>query len=205
MALDVSASVSYGERLAVGIILFTAGLGKLRNLRRFDEAITGYHLLPQWVVRPAAITVALAEAIIGIALVAPETLPLPLLAMSIPLISVLLLVSLAAIRSPGVTDCGCGGIVGSHRPSYWKTASNAVLLALALSSITVTSMRSSPPYTLPTLSLIVMTAGASLLVVIWCANLDVLIHPRPAIRRWLLDPSVALSGKKLELYGGQYK
>lgn len=61
----MEAAIFFALRIALGAILVSASLQKLRSSSQFISGVAGYGLLPRPVVAPAAITVLLVEAVTG--------------------------------------------------------------------------------------------------------------------------------------------
>jgi len=116
--------------IGVGLILFGAGLTKLRHRALLPGVIANYRLLPAAVVTPAAIALPLAEiAVGGLLLIGVRPLPVLLGAGLLGLFALAMAINL--LRGRSHISCGCG------RPELsqslgWPLVARNLLLAAAL-------------------------------------------------------------------------
>lgn len=128
---------------AVSLILFLSfaamwlisGADKLRNLRRFEAALSAYDLLPsKQLLRPAAYSIALIELAMGVLAVARWT-------GTGPSSAILLLIYSAAVgvnlfRGRRGIDCGCSfSRTSPLRISEWLIARNLLLASLGFAMV----------------------------------------------------------------------
>ena len=128
LSLTWSAIAHVCLRLGLCAILLSTGLPKLWHLRRFQQAVQEYRLLPAWAECWVAIGFPLVELCAGLGLLTASWLPL-----SIMLTIELLLVASGAIvlnLLRGRTDlsCHCGGVIGNHNISWWLVGRNLLLV-----------------------------------------------------------------------------
>ena len=122
-------------RFIVGILLLSVALSKLLHRHDFRSAIQDYRLIPATLEKSLNLsellssTVPTLELLLGIALISGILLT-PALLLSLLLFGVYtiaLIINLRRGRSE--LSCGCGGILGNHRISWWMVGRNILLLA----------------------------------------------------------------------------
>ena len=122
-------------RFIVGILLLSVALSKLRHRRDFRRTIQDYQLIPATLEKSLNLsellssTVPTLELLLGITIISGILL-IPALLLSILLFGVYtiaLIINLRRGRSE--LSCGCGGILGNHRISWWMVGRNILLLA----------------------------------------------------------------------------
>lgn len=125
-------------RFALGAVFLPAGLSKLPNLQRFEEAVRDYRLISPRYTSVLAIVVALTEALVGLLLL---TGALVLVAAAIA--GCLLAVFSAAVAISLVRGrhipCGCIGTLGTRTVSAAVLVRNAVLAAAAIGVLALSS------------------------------------------------------------------
>ena len=130
MAYGIASIAGLAASIGVGLVLVTAGIGKLRHRRLLPGVIANYRLLPERLVDPAAIALPVAELVIGAALIAGERFVAPPLAM----LMLLLFAGAMAInvqRGRRHIDCGCGH-AGLRQQLGWPLVGRNLLLAALL-------------------------------------------------------------------------
>ena len=118
--LLTDAVVSHALGAALSVLLLVGACSKLRDLGLFRANLENYQLLPEGLVAPAAVGLALWELAAGLAVLLAPVAPLTLLAAG----ALLLLVTGA--------DCGCAGLSGhsgEQQLSWALVVRNALLLA----------------------------------------------------------------------------
>ncbi|MBF9151496.1 methylamine utilization protein MauE [Novosphingobium sp. 1Y9A] len=124
--------------IGVGAVFLGAGLAKLRNRRVFPGVVANYRLLPEPLVAPVAVTLPIAEVVIGLALFAG------LRVAAVP--AGLLLLAFAAAMAINIgrgrshIDCGCG------RPELRQPLSRALVVRnLVLAALLLPLLMPTPP------------------------------------------------------------
>ncbi|MFN3457180.1 MAG: MauE/DoxX family redox-associated membrane protein [Novosphingobium sp.] len=124
--------------IGVGAVFLGAGLAKLRNRRVFPGVVANYRLLPEALVAPVAVTLPIAEVVIGLALFAG------LRVAAVP--AGLLLLAFAAAMAINIgrgrshIDCGCG------RPELRQPLSRALVVRnLVLAALLLPLLMPTPP------------------------------------------------------------
>lgn len=119
--------------IAAGVVALVMARGlwhKLADHLMFRATLADYGLLPERAVAPAAMGLALAEALIAIGLVIPQS-RVPAAFAAAALLSVYAWAIAVNLRRGHVTiDCGCGG--PGHGLSWFLVARNVGLVAVAL-------------------------------------------------------------------------
>lgn len=132
LPLLTDAVVAHALGAVLSVILLLGAWAKLRDLALFRASIEGYRLLPESMVAPAAIALALSELACGLAvLVAPESAGAALATTAL-LAVVTGAVAINLMRGRRDVDCGCAGLSGAgggQHISWALVARNAVLLA----------------------------------------------------------------------------
>lgn len=122
-------------RFIVGILLISVAFSKFRHRRDFRRAIQDYRLIPakmETSLKLSGLLSALVpplELLLGIALISGILLT-PALLLSILLFGVYTAaLTINLRRGRFELSCGCGGILGNHRISWWMVGRNILLLA----------------------------------------------------------------------------
>jgi len=123
-------------RLGLGLLLASAALHKLRDLRRFQATLADHRVLPARFVEAIALVVPSLELVLAAMLVGALAVP----ALRVPgLIGAagLLAVYAAVIatnlaRGRRHVDCGCAGPAGRQPISGWLVGRNALLVVAAV-------------------------------------------------------------------------
>ncbi len=115
-------------RLALAALFAAAGIGKLRDRRRFDGIVVDYRLLPPRLALRIAAPLPWVELALAAGLLAGIRLASLGAAALLGLYGVAMAVNLA--RGRRLIDCGCGG--QPQRLSGWLVLRNALLGAVAL-------------------------------------------------------------------------
>jgi hypothetical protein len=119
-------------RSALGLLWLASASHKLRDSRRFRDALAGYELVPAAAVRTLAMLVTALELLLGIWLFAPDAGAAPALVTGALLALYALAITANLLRGRRALDCGCGA-----RPQplgEGLVARNAVLVAIALAA-----------------------------------------------------------------------
>ncbi len=135
MSLPIAMDPALGTvlRLGLGLLLLAASRHKLGDFARFRAAVANYRIVPEWGIAPVAATLAAAEGLTGIWLLAPGAGPVPALAAAALLSVYSAAVAINLVRGRRAIDCGCTG-PGVRRPlSEGLLLRNAVLILLAAS------------------------------------------------------------------------
>ena len=115
----------------LGTVLLATGLAKLRAPQAFRVAISGYRLIPVWLVRPIAAVVPLAEVALGTACLIPASRTIAFRGAVLLLTSFAALTSATLLRGDSV-GCGCG-IGNDDAPLTWAVPlRNGALILLAV-------------------------------------------------------------------------
>jgi len=129
----VDAIVVYSLVAGLAVILLLGALDKWRNLAAFEQAVSGYQLLPPALVKPFAMLFVTAESFAALALLLPAwrvfgaTLTLAVLLAASGGVAVNLARGLRNV------DCGCGGLGHSAQGlSGWLLLRNAFLVLAAV-------------------------------------------------------------------------
>lgn len=167
-------------RGGLALLLLTTAVHKVRDLAAFRAAIVGYALLPERFAGAIAVLLATAEAVIGVALLAPASLglrdaALVATASLLALYAVAIAVNLARGRRD--IDCGCAGPNAKQPLSEWLLARNALLVVAALVCLGGTSARP-----LVWIDALTISGGVAMLVATWLAAHRLLANA-PAIAR----------------------
>jgi hypothetical protein len=125
-------------RAALALVLGAAAWHKLRDLRAFHAAVSGYALLPAGLVAPAAAALVSAEVTIAAALLAPGSLDAAGRAGAVATAALLTLytgaIGVNLARGRRDVDCGCAG-PGLRQPLHaGLVARNALLVVAALAA-----------------------------------------------------------------------
>ncbi|HEU5271734.1 MAG TPA: MauE/DoxX family redox-associated membrane protein [Jatrophihabitans sp.] len=115
-------------RWSIGLTFAVSAIGKARDLRGFELAVTELRALPAGLARPAALATVLAEALVVLAL-AVGRLALPIgFGLAAGLLLLFSVVLAAALRRRTTVSCNCFG--ASERPiSGYDLIRNGALLA----------------------------------------------------------------------------
>jgi hypothetical protein len=123
---------SLALRAGLALLLASAALAKLRDLRAFTAALAGYRLLPAQLVAPAAAGFAVSELALALGLWQPALRASCALAAAalLALYGVAIATNLARGRRD--VDCGCGGPLGRQTLSEALVLRNALLAGAAV-------------------------------------------------------------------------
>lgn len=124
--------VSHALGAALSVLLLVGAWSKLRDLGLFRANVENYQLLPEALVAPAALGLALWEAAAGLAVLLAPTSPLTLAAAGALLLLVTGAVAINVARGRTHIDCGCAGLSGhsgEQQLSWALVVRNALLLA----------------------------------------------------------------------------
>ncbi|MGI5232578.1 TlpA family protein disulfide reductase [Actinoallomurus sp. CA-142502] len=116
---------------ALVVVLVTAAVGKVRDVRGFAAVIDGYRLLPRRLTLPAAVTVPAVEAVAAVLLVVPVTRRWGGL-LSAALFAVFVAAMVSVLRRGLDVDCGCFGSSRGSRVGPFTVARTGLLLVLAV-------------------------------------------------------------------------
>lgn len=130
--LLTDAVVSHALGAALSVLLLVGACSKLRDLGLFRANLENYQLLPEGLVAPAAVGLALWELAAGLAVLLAPVAPLTLLAAGALLLLVTGAVAINLLRGRTHIDCGCAGLSGhsgEQQLSWALVVRNALLLA----------------------------------------------------------------------------
>ncbi|WOF72652.1 hypothetical protein QMT40_000270 [Parvibaculaceae bacterium PLY_AMNH_Bact1] len=105
-------------RGALAALLLSAAWHKLRDPIAFWQAVSGYHLLPEELERPAARLIPLIEITFAIFLLAFASSSLPVVATMTLWVVYGTAIAVNLLRGHMELDCGCGGI-GADQQIHW--------------------------------------------------------------------------------------
>lgn len=115
-------------RVALAALLAAAGIGKLRDRRRFDGTVLDYRLLPPRLALRLAAPLPWVELALGVGLLAGVRQASLAAALLFGIYGVAMAVNLA--RGRRLIDCGCGD--EPQRLNGWLVLRNVLLAAAAL-------------------------------------------------------------------------
>jgi len=129
----VDAIVVYSLVAGLVVILLLGALDKWCNLAAFEQAVSGYQLLSETLVKPFALCFVAAESLAALALLWPAYRPFGA-ALALAVVGAASGgIGLNLARGRRDVDCGCGGLGHSaHGLSGWLLLRNALLLLAAL-------------------------------------------------------------------------
>lgn len=104
--------VSHALGAALSVLLLVGAWSKLRDLALFRANLDNYQLLPEGLVAPAALGLALWEMAAGLAVLLAPAAPLTRLAGAGLLLLVTAAVAINLLRGRTNIDCGCAGLSG---------------------------------------------------------------------------------------------
>lgn len=176
MALGL-AIAGLAASVGVGLILLIAGIEKWVHRQLLPGVIANYRLLPAVLIAPAAMTLPIAEIVIGGALIAGFA-PLPVM-LAILLLNLFGLAMAINIRR-GRThiDCGCGRSQLRHPIGWLLVLRNAVLAVLL-----VPRLLPAPPLGAMDVSTAAVGGVAIYLAYLLCNSIGALIASPAAYRR----------------------
>ena len=119
-------------RLLLGALLLTTAGGKLLDLAGFAKVVGTYRILPDWLLLPAGLGLALAELALAIALVAGFRLAEMALAAAALHVVFLLWSALALTRGLEIANCGCFGVFWARPLTKWTLLEDLLLAAACL-------------------------------------------------------------------------
>jgi uncharacterized membrane protein YphA (DoxX/SURF4 family) len=129
-------AVAVAGRFFLAFTLLAAAVPKFYALDRFEAALSAYRLLPIAAVRPLARLIPWLEVVAGIGLVAGVALPVTASLAGALFFAFAIAIATNLVRGREI-DCGCGGR-GRRRTIGWDlVVSNAVLVAIAITSASV--------------------------------------------------------------------
>ena len=165
--------VHHTLRIGVRLLFFFALWHKTQDFREFKETVTGYRVVSSGLVPVVAGGIVLVESIVVLFGDAIFVLGLGgglLLAYAV-------LIAVNLVRGVDRIDCGCVGLAGRERLSWWLVARNVVCAVAAFALLVPQSGRA-----LEWLDWYVVAAGSAALVGLYIAA-DALIANAPAYRR----------------------
>jgi hypothetical protein len=180
VTIGIDPAVQMALRVALAALFAAAAVHKLRDRRRFRDALRGYALAPARAVAPLAAGFTALELVAAGLLVAPGGAR-PGAALG----GALLLVYTAAVavnlaRGRRAIACGCGGPAGSRALGADLLVRNAVLLLAVFACAAPPAARA-----LHALDAVTIAAGAALLALVYAAAETALANARAvsALRR----------------------
>lgn len=148
--------------IGVGAVFLGAGLAKLRNRRVFPGVVANYRLLPEALVAPVALTLPIAEVVIGLMLIAGLRVAAVPAGMMLLAFAAAMAINIGRGRSH--IDCGCGRSELRQPLSRVLVVRNLVLAALLLPLLAPT-----PPLG-SALWFVALASGVALYLLILLAN-----------------------------------
>ena len=163
---------SLALRAALALLLASAAVAKLRDLRGFTAALAGYRLLPAALAGPVAAGFVAAELALALGLWLPPLRVLSALgiALLLSLYGVAIAINLARGRRD--IDCGCGGPLARQTLSEGLVLRNLLLAGLALATALPVAPRS-----LGWLDLWTLVASVTAAAVLYAATNVLLARP----------------------------
>jgi len=158
IALDpaVSAIIALGVALLFG----AAALHKLADWRRFGLALSGFRLVPAWIVSALAPFLVALECATAVMLPFAATRRAGALLAATLLACYALAIGVNLLRGRTSIDCGCLGAGRRHRIGGWMVIRNLGVAAAALAAVLPTTPRGLTSLDLVTIAGAVLTLGA---------------------------------------------
>lgn len=170
--------LGFACRILIGLVLMSSGFTKTDNWDHHINTIRGYRLLPESLLKPAGFALAVSEVLLGSAMVLGVGLRAAGLATSVIMVLYGLAISVNLLRGNRNIECGCGGVLGAHKISWWLSARNLALAAVSL------WLSWDPPRWMALWSQIGESVGSSV-VAVGLANLGL------ALGCWVLNETLA--------------
>lgn len=126
--MHILAPLPDAVRLALGMVFLAAFIGKLRAPHAIPLGVSGYGLLPGWLVRPVAVTFVVAEAFIAGALLVGMGLDIAI-PVAVVLSGAFLVAVVVKLRQGEQVRCACFG--DGDETVSGKTAARLVVLLVA--------------------------------------------------------------------------
>jgi uncharacterized membrane protein YphA (DoxX/SURF4 family) len=119
-------------RLLIGLILLATSTGKFVDLVGFAEIVGAYKVLPDLLLFPAGLSLALTE--LGLAVLLLFGRQLQLAAAAVVALHLVFVIWLAAadLRGLEIENCGCFGVFWGRPLTAWTYLEDGVMLALSL-------------------------------------------------------------------------
>lgn len=137
LPIDIAAARLF-LRLLFGLILLSAGTGKLAHPRQFLQSIQDYHLLPAKLELRLSVSIILsfvipiAELFSGLGLFSGFWL-FPSVVLAIGLFAIFSgAIAINLLRGRHDLSCHCGGVIGDHLISWWLVGRNGLLMVCLL-------------------------------------------------------------------------
>ena len=141
---ELLATASVAGRVCVGLVFVLAAVQKSQHWRIFSGVVANYRLLPESLVRPAAIALPPVEMAVGLVLLSAQFRPFGALAgmALLGLFAAAMAINLKRGRSE--IDCGCGHSLLKQNLRWLLVGRNAGLAALLVPSVISTQGLSMP-------------------------------------------------------------
>jgi hypothetical protein len=174
---------SLALRAGLALLLASAAVAKLRDLRGFVAAVAGYRLLPATLAAPAAASFVAGELLLAACLWLPPLRAASALgaALLLSLYGIAIAINLARGRRD--IDCGCGGPLGQQALSEALVLRDALLVGAALAAALPVA-----PRALGWLDGWTLVAAVGTTVVLYSAANVLLARSGPGPQRSALDP-----------------
>jgi Methylamine utilisation protein MauE len=154
-------------RTFIGLVLLSAAIPKLGNLRSFVEVVRNYGLLPDRAATPAASLFPLAELAIGLSLLSGSLAPWPALAANVLFMIFGGAVAINLLRGRRDVSCGCFGPHMDRDLSWWLVVRNTILAGLSLVALPLSSDYDNFGRLSVTEAAVTMLTAGALLAVWW--------------------------------------
>ena len=164
-------------RLALALLFAAAAWHKMSDRIHFGATVSGYRLLPSWLVAPLTWLLPSAEASIAFGLLWPPTRQLAAVGAAMLLLVYAGAIGVNLARGRREIDCGCFASSARVPLSHWLVARNVILIVAAF--ILVMPVR---PRTLIWIDVLTITTAVTTLSLLWSAG-QRLAGAGPALRR----------------------
>jgi hypothetical protein len=141
---ELLGAVSVMGWVCVGLVFILAATQKAQHWRVFSAVLANYRLLPKVLVTPVAALLPPAEMLVGILLLSAQIRPVGALAAMFLLVLFAAAMAINLRRGRSEIDCGCGRSFLKQTLSWILVARNAVLAALLVPALFVTTAMPMP-------------------------------------------------------------
>jgi hypothetical protein len=119
-------------RLLIGLVLLVTSTGKFLDLAGFAEIVGTYKVLPEFLLFPAGLALAVTELGLALFLLLGWYLRLAAAAVVALHIVFMLWLAVADLRGLEIENCGCFGVFWGRPLTAWTYLEDGVMLALSL-------------------------------------------------------------------------
>lgn len=116
----------------ISLLFLSASIGKLRNIEEHIYSVSQYKLLPSSITRLMGWTDSLLEFIIAIFLLFGFFTQVTLIVLFLLIISYTIAITINLFKKRTDIDCGCGGITGNHKISWYLIIRNLIIISIIL-------------------------------------------------------------------------